>query len=237
MTATKTFHGTREEWLGAIVEELREDFRDVGLEIPHARYSIGYTGSRERAGSHVLAACWDGAASNDGAREIFVVPELDDSERIVDVMVHELIHACLPHGEGHKAMTYGKFARALGLEGKLTATYAGDDLRWRAANIIRKVGGIPHAALNGGRVKIPPRRPGEEPTGPQMPRQVPKQGTRNLKVQCTNPDCHVDENGVHTQCVVRMTRRWLDIHGPPTCGCGHPMAEVEPPPETEETKS
>jgi hypothetical protein len=42
-----------------------------------------------------------------------------------------------------------------------------------------------------------------------------KQGCRLLKVVC---ECG---------CVVRMTRKWLDEVGPPTCGCGSPMVEEE----------
>jgi len=40
-----------------------------------------------------------------------------------------------------------------------------------------------------------------------------KQGCRLLKVAC---ECG---------CVVRMTRKWLDEVGPPTCGCGGAMVE------------
>ena len=42
-----------------------------------------------------------------------------------------------------------------------------------------------------------------------------KQGCRLLKVVC---ECG---------CVVRMTRKWLDEVGPPTCGCGGAMVEDE----------
>jgi len=42
-----------------------------------------------------------------------------------------------------------------------------------------------------------------------------KQGCRLLKVVC---ECG---------CVVRMTRKWLDEVGPPTCGCGSAMVEEE----------
>ena len=39
-----------------------------------------------------------------------------------------------------------------------------------------------------------------------------EQGTRMIKVTCA--DCG---------CVVRMTRKWLDEQGAPTCGCGGAM--------------
>lgn len=41
------------------------------------------------------------------------------------------------------------------------------------------------------------------------------QTTRMLKVQC-----------IYCGCVVRMTRKWLDEAGAPTCGCGSMMEEV-----------
>lgn len=41
-----------------------------------------------------------------------------------------------------------------------------------------------------------------------------KQTTRLLKVEC---GCG---------CIVRMTRKWLDEVGPPTCGCGERMVEA-----------
>jgi hypothetical protein len=42
-----------------------------------------------------------------------------------------------------------------------------------------------------------------------------KQSCRLLKVAC---ECG---------CVVRITRKWLDEVGPPTCGCGGVMVEEE----------
>ena len=42
------------------------------------------------------------------------------------------------------------------------------------------------------------------------------QTTRMLKVTCQQCGC-----------VVRMTRKWLDEAGVPTCGCGGEMAEEE----------
>lgn len=206
---------TREEWLNALLVELRADFREVAeVELPERiRLSIGYTGSTDRAGTHVLGACWNPDCSADKTREIFIVPELDDPIRIGDVAVHELCHAALPFGEGHKASTFGRLARAMGLEGKLTSTFAGDELRWRLHHLVRKLGPLPHARLNSGRISFGVIPGGKATT----PRRVPRQGTRMLKVECG--DCG---------CIVRMTRKWLDEAGSPTCGCGGPMDEVEP---------
>ena len=48
---------------------------------------------------------------------------------------------------------------------------------------------------------------------------VPKRGSvgsRLLKVEC--PDCG---------CILRMTQKWLDTVGPPTCGCGTEMEQAQ----------
>ena len=44
---------------------------------------------------------------------------------------------------------------------------------------------------------------------------VTKQGTRMRKVQCSNCDC-----------ILRMTAKWLEEAGVPTCGCGGEMVEA-----------
>lgn len=44
---------------------------------------------------------------------------------------------------------------------------------------------------------------------------VTKQGTRMRKVQC--PGCG---------CILRMTAKWMEEAGIPTCGCGYPMEEA-----------
>ena len=77
-------------------------------------------------------------------------------------------------------------ARAIGLEGKLTATVPGEAFTRAVQLLLREVGPFPHAALNWGG----PR------TGPK------KQGTRMLKVTC--PECGL---------VARMTRKWIEEVG------------------------
>jgi len=59
------------------------------------------------------------------------------------------------------------------------------------------------------------RRIGEYPHARLIASNLPKtQTTRMLKVTCK--ECG---------CVVRMTRKWLDEAGLPTCGCGSEMME------------
>jgi len=97
--------------------------------------------------------------------------------------------------EGHKGK-FPRLAKAIGLEGKMTATTAGETLAARLRAMTDAIGPYPHAEL----------------THSNAPK---KQGCRLLKVVC---ECG---------CVVRMTRKWLDEVGPPTCGGGGEMVEEE----------
>jgi hypothetical protein len=105
--------------------------------------------------------------------------------------------------ENHAAGTFGKLARGIGLEGKLTATHAGEALKARLNAIADALGEYPHAALR-----------------PTMNEK--KQTTRLLKAQCS--ECG---------CVIRITRKWVDEaegHGSlvcpmPQCECAMDVEE------------
>jgi hypothetical protein len=55
---------------------------------------------------------------------------------------------------------------------------------------------------------------GKYPHVALTPRKRGSVGSRLLKVAC--PGCG---------CILRMTQKWLDVVGPPTCGCGEPMEQ------------
>lgn len=111
-----------------------------------------------------------------------------------------LVHELVHCAVGLEDGHRGKFpvcARAVGLEAKMTATKAGETLTKRLQELTAKLGPYPHAEL-------------KHSNGP------PKQSTRMLKVVCR--ECG---------CVCRMTRKWLDEVGAPTCACGGQMVEEE----------
>ncbi|MEN9419839.1 MAG: hypothetical protein RI988_3460 [Pseudomonadota bacterium] len=181
-------HTTREGWLHAFAEAARPRFIEAGHPLPETlRIGIGWGsgGARSRA----IGECYYGAASADGVRAIIITPGagMDDAARAADVLTHELAHAALPEGVGHKA-PFKRLVTALGLEGKATATVAGDAWRAWALPIIESLGPYPHAALSAGS------------TGKK------KQNTRMLKAECS--ECGY---------TVRVTRKWLDV-GSPRCG-------------------
>lgn len=195
---------TREEWLVEGVEAMRSIFAQVGEEIPAVQVSVGWPGGNGRKNS-VIGQCWHKDASASGIAQIFVSPVLDDAARVLDVLAHEIVHAIDENASGHKGR-FAKIAKAIGLEGKMTATVAGEGLAECLKAIAADLGDYPHGALI---------NPGAGADGPK------KQGTRMLKVVCTAGD---EGEDVY---VVRMTRKWLDAVGAPTCPChGETMSEV-----------
>jgi len=188
-------HATREGWLtaaaGLILEEL---FPEAAIE-PPTRVRVTY--ALTVSGRNVIGECWHGQCSADGTREITISAVLDqpaDDQGILATLAHELLHAALPEGVGHR----GEFAKALpalGLEGPPTSTSAGDVLRaWFRWSVLPRLGRFPHAALNPYNVRTGPGVPTDPPSG-QPPIRRPRckppgqrpQKNRQLLYQC--PEC------------------------------------------------
>lgn len=207
---------TREEWLMLAVDQMRPVFEDIGATIPNVRVSVGFPGGRGDR-SNVIGQCWHKAAATDEHFHIFVSPVLDDAPRVLDVLLHELVHAADGNESGHKGR-FAEWARALGLTGKMTATVAGPELADGLACLVRDtLGPYPHGALvGGGGVSGKPGTPA--PPVPGAPgggtSSHPKQGTRMMKASC---DCDPDPY------ILRITRKQAE-RGAPRCGlCGERM--------------
>lgn len=196
MTAPATLatkFSTREEWLVAAVEKLAPLFVVLaGENLPRVRVSVGWPGGRGKKNS-VIGQCWATSQSADKVSEVFVSPVLDEDLRVLDVLAHELVHAVDDCQSGHRGR-FAKIAKAIGLEGKMTATVAGDKLKERLQTIAADLGAYPHAALA-------PQAEGAD--GGK------KQGTRMLKAECAEGSGYK----------VRLTRQWIDEFGFPFCPC------------------
>jgi hypothetical protein len=135
----------REDWLHSAAEELRPVFAGHGFPLPDKiRFTCGFpAGSRggKRIGEH-----WSPSASDDQTHEILISPVLDEAIRVLDVLAHELCHAATL-GDGH-GKRFGKIARLIGLEGKLTATTGGEQFKRDMTNILQGLGAYPHAKIN-----------------------------------------------------------------------------------------
>ena len=190
LTTAAPITETREAWLLRAADALRSIFEEAGEEVPALRVSVGWPGGRGKKGN-VIGQCWATSASEDGVAQLFISPVLVDPARILDVLAHEIIHAIDDCQSGHRGR-FAKIAKAIGLEGPMTATHAGDDLKARLDEIVADLGEFPHAAMIGG-----------ASSGPK------KQTTRMIKVECAEGSGYI----------VRMTRKWLDEVGAPSCPC------------------
>jgi hypothetical protein len=188
----------RQAWLEDAAVWCLNRIKAAGGEPPeHVRVSISWPyGGRA---TQRIGECWHAEASRDGHREVFISPTLDDSSRVVDVLLHELCHASLPSDAKH-GPKFKKLALAVGLTGKMTATVAGPDLETAIKAFIAARGEYPAKGLDA-----------------SVGRPIKKQTTRLLKVECE-----------HCGYIARVTRGWLTTAGAPICPTDNvPMVEAD----------
>lgn len=178
---------TREEWLQAAAALLRASFPE-DQRPPEVRISVGLPAGGTRSKS--IGECWPAEADEHGVPQIFLHPSLTDNIEILGVLAHELIHATLGSGKGHRA-EFQALMKCLGLTGKPTATTPGSALTQTLRDITAHLGPFPHGQLR--------TTDGSE----EKPR---TQTTYMLKLMCS-------------QCgyTVRTTQKWID-QGLPLCG-------------------
>lgn len=173
---------TREEWLKWLTHSLRPLFSQHGAEIPQkVRTSCGWPSRLAMSKSkRRIGECWSDKRSADKHHEIFISPTLSEPIHVAETLVHELVHAVVGIEHGHKT-PFRRLALAVGLEGKMTATHAGQELRNLLDRLTTEAGPYPHGEVS-------------------FDQEEKKQSTRLLKVEC--PGCGY---------VVRVTQKWLDV--------------------------
>ena len=192
---------TREQWLELAVLKLTPLFTEVDVELPRVRVSVGWPSKGGlKATGKVVGQCWKGCVSTDGVAQVFISPVLGgDIVQTLGILIHELVHASDDCESGHKGH-FTKTVRAIGLQGKPTATVVGEDseLAERLRGIAKELGEYPHAAMDVMEV--------------ERERTRTKQTTRMLKLECPNDGY-----------IARTTAKWLDELGAPRCPCGMEM--------------
>lgn len=165
------------------------------------KFSVSFIeGTRSSKKNKTIGAHYSHHFSEGGEQHILIHPSLDDSSRVVDVLIHELIHAQLPIDAGH-GKEFREIALKVGLTGKMTATVATDELKKKIASWVRKVGEYPHSKFDVSKGKK-------------------KQTTRMLKVSCYS-DNEFCGNGIYK---ARMSRSLIENFGCPVCpNCGYQM--------------
>jgi hypothetical protein len=160
---------TREEWLNVVLHKHVAKLlkTKAGVTLPaDCKVSVGFPGggsARKRIGE-----CWPRARSSIKVNEIFLNPSMKDVTRLLDVLVHEAIHAADDCASGHKGF-FRRTAKAVGLEGKMTATHAGPELAAWIADVR-----VAMPTFDYGSLDLSMRK---------------RQTTRMIKHECVNPDC------------------------------------------------
>ena len=152
----------REAWLAHVGQIIERDlFKPNNIPINPFKVSTGFPSG----GSALkrIGECWFATSTRDNVAQIFINPTQDDSSRVVDILIHEMIHVAYPTA-GHKG-SFKQAAKAVGLTGKMTATIATDKLNLWIKDILAVVGPYPHA-----QIMINSRK---------------KQGTRMIKMECS----------------------------------------------------
>lgn len=192
-----TTHTTRESWLLAAVEELRPIFaeriaalnatikdeaKQLPAEVPaEIQISVGWTSGK--ATTRTLGVCHSKASSDD-VHSIFIAPTMESATQILGVLVHELVHAIDDCQHGHTG-PFRRIAKAMGLEGQMTATTVGEGLEPVLAEIAARLGSYPHK-----RLVVAPKGAGSG---------------RMVKVACSD-GVLCDDYSFYT------TRKWIDAY-------------------------
>ncbi len=144
MTANN--HTTREGWLVDAIGLLRtEFFTSRGHKVPaKLQVACGWV----QGGKNAIGQCWAPSASSDETTQMYISPTEADAARVLDILLHEMIHAVVGTKYGHKG-PFRTLAKDFGLAGKMTATYAeeGSPLKALLVIIAGKLGPYPHAAM------------------------------------------------------------------------------------------
>jgi len=185
----------REAWLTECMRHLCHNFAMLGRSVPE-RVRVSCSWPSKGALATKKRRIGEAWSSKCSADDTFEI-FISPALRDPIEVAATLVHELVHCVVGLECKHRGAFralALDIGPEGKMTATNAGEELTERLQQIASALGPYPHAEL----------------TGSNAPK---KQGTRMLKVECQ--DCG---------CIVRMTRKWLEDVGPPTCACGGEMA-------------
>lgn len=146
---------TREDWLTRAAAETAQILQArAHLTVPALYVSVGFPrGSRGKR--RAIGQCWDGSLSADKRPHVFICPSQADGARVLDILLHEQIHAAVGCDAGHKG-AFVAACKAVGLAKPWTATTAGPELVGSLNAIAERLGAYPHAALS----IVPKVRPG-----------------------------------------------------------------------------
>ena len=151
----------RETYLDKSVIKLSKLFKKAGYDLPPVHVSCSWPGGAGKK-KGTIGQCFPKHMSKGKINEIFISPVIEDAVEVLEIVVHELIHAIDDCKHKHRK-EFIKIMKDMGLEGKPTATHAGKDLKADLVVVAKALGKYPHSKLtipkkksgtNGGPTKI-----------------------------------------------------------------------------------
>jgi len=147
---------TRENWLNEAVVALKEKyFTSRGYGFPeNVMVSCGFPFKNSKA----IGQCFPKESSEGEVVQLFISPKVSDPIRVLDILLHEMIHAHLGAGMGH-GKEFRKLFKEFGFEGKVTASIAAPEtlLHDELSVIAEELGEYPHTAIK--EMKEKPKKP------------------------------------------------------------------------------
>lgn len=146
MTKSTNPHTTRETWLKEAAEFMRPWLSAQGAPMPEKFYVT--CSWNKGSGDKGIGQCFAPECCDEGVPHMSVCPTQGEPIRVLDILLHEMIHAAVGVEEGHKGR-FKTVAKGLGLAGKMTATIAepGTELYTNLEMLAQKLGPYPHSAL------------------------------------------------------------------------------------------
>ena len=139
---------TREEWLQSGLTLLKKELfvplrYNVSSEI---QVSCGFPSQGALSmKKRRIGECWYPQSTN-GVHHLFISPTLNEPTKVLDTLVHEVVHTIVGKKAGHKA-PFKYVAVRVGLEGKMTSTHAGSKLEKLLKGVAKEIGTYPHKPL------------------------------------------------------------------------------------------
>ena len=135
---------SRQAWLEAAVMRATHEFKKHGYAVPEVRISCGFpsTGSR----SNRIGECWATKICSGGLNEIFISPLIDNSDEVLGIIFHELVHAVDDCKSGH-GKAFKTIATKIGLTGKMIHAHPGEELSKQVKLMASELGDYPHKRL------------------------------------------------------------------------------------------
>ena len=138
-------HETSESWLLEAIEGVRPIFVRAGFELPAVRATIGWTSAGR--GSQRMGECWPTHSTSDGKNAIFISTMLATPIDVLDVLMHELVHAVDNCQHKHRN-EFARIAKAIGLGGKRWASAsATEPLLIRLHGLALDLGKLPYGTI------------------------------------------------------------------------------------------